>query len=214
MQAWGSQLQAAHRHPIDAVYGCYTCASRNESNSVSETDLPVWTEVANAADRLSLASTPAELHGALCGWLAAGGADVPAWPARVMADDALPAPTHGDPLDRLRGASVAQLGDTDFGFQLLLPDDSAPVAERAGAMFDWCRAFLGGFGLAVADSKLSEEAEEALGDIANLAAARIDEVDPDGDEEALAEIEEYVRMAVLLLHADCTLGPRHRQRLH
>lgn len=194
--------------------GCYTCTSRNESNRVSETDLPGWTDVANAADRLSLASTAAELHGALCGWLAAGGADEPAWLALVMADDALPAPTQGDPLDRLRGASVSQLGDTDFGFQLLLPDDSVPVAERAGAMFDWCRAFLGGFGLAVGDKKLSEESEEALGDIANLATARVDDVDPEGDEESLAEIEEYLRMAVLLLHADCTLGPRHRQRLH
>ena len=181
---------------------------------MSETDLPGWTDVASAADRLSLASTPAELHGGLCGWLAAGGEDVPGWPAVVMADESLPAPKPGDDLDRLRNASVSQLGDTDFGFQLLLPDDTAPVTERAAAMFDWCRAFLGGFGLAVADKRLSEEAEEALGDIANLAAARVDDVDPEGDEESLAEIEEYLRMAVLLLHADCALGPRHRQRLH
>jgi uncharacterized protein YgfB (UPF0149 family) len=203
-----------HRCGIGTMPSCYTCSSRNENKRVSEIELPGWTDVASAADRLSLASTPAELHGALCGWLAAGGEDVPAWPARVMADDSLPAPVSGDPLDCLRSASVSQLGDTDFGFQLLLPDEQVPVTERAGAMFDWCRAFLGGFGLAVADKKLSEEGEEALGDIANLAAARIDDVDPEGDEESLAEIEEYVRMAVLLLHADCTLGPRHRQRLH
>jgi uncharacterized protein YgfB (UPF0149 family) len=181
---------------------------------VSETDLPGWTDVANAASHLSLASTPAELHGALCGWLSAGGEEVAGWPAKVMADDALAIPMSGDPLDVLRIASAAQLGDTDFGFQLLLPDECTPVTERAGAMFEWCRAFLGGFGLAVGDKKLSEEGEEALGDIANLAAARINVVDPEGDEESLAEIEEYVRMAVLLLHADCTLGPRHRQRLH
>lgn len=195
--------------------GCYTsCPSRNENSRVSETELPDWTDVAIAAERLSLATTPAELHGALCGWLSAGGENVPAWLARVMADDALPTPAQGDLLDCLRSVSVSQLGDTDFGFQLLLPDDSVPVVERAGAMFDWCRAFLGGFGLAVADKKLSEEGDEALADIANLASARIDEVDPEGDEESLAEIEEYVRMAVLLLHADCTLGPLHRQRLH
>ena len=193
---------------------CYTWRSSHGDKRVSETDLPGWTDVATAADRLSLATTPAELHGALCGWLSAGGADVPGWPALVMADDALPAPASGDPLDVLRIASVSQLGDTDFGFQLLLPDEQVPVTERAGAMFEWCRAFLGGFGLAVGDKKLSEEGEEALGDIANLAAARVDDVDPEGDEESLAEIEEYLRMAVLLLHADCTLGPRHRQRLH
>ena len=181
---------------------------------MSETDLPGWADVVVATERLSLASTPAELHGALCGWLAAGGEDTPAWPAQVMADAALPTPAPDDALDRLRTASASQLGDTDFGFQLLLPDDDVAVVDRAAAMFDWCRAFLGGFGLAVADKKLSEEAEEALGDIANLAAARVDDVDPEGDEESLAEIEEYLRMAVLLLHADCTLGPRHRQRLH
>ncbi|MEO5629206.1 MAG: YecA family protein, partial [Thermomonas sp.] len=69
---------------------------------MSETDLPGWADVEVAADRLSLASTPAELHGALCGWLSAGGEDTPAWPAQVMADAALPAPAPDDALDRLR----------------------------------------------------------------------------------------------------------------
>ena len=64
------------------------------------------------------------------------------------------------------------------------------------------------------DKPLSEEGQEALGDLANLASARIEEVDPEQDEESLTEIEEYLRMAVLLLHADCAMGPRHRQRLH
>lgn len=180
---------------------------------MSETDLPGWADVAAAADRLSLASTPAELHGGLCGWLAGGGGDARSWPALVLADPALPAPANGDALDRLRTASAAQLSDADFGFELLLPGDD-DVVERAGAMFAWCRAFLGGFGLALGDKKLSDEGEEALGDIGNLAAARVDDVDAEGDEESLTEIEEYLRMAVLLLHADCAMGPRHRQRLH
>lgn len=181
---------------------------------MSATDLPGWDDVAAAAERLSLASTPAELHGGLCGWLAGGGVDAPDWPAKVLVDAELPAPAVDDALDRLRAASVTQLGDTDFGFELLLPEAADQVAERAAALFDWCRAFLGGFGLAVGDKPLSDEGEEALGDIGNLAAARIDDVDPESDEEPLTEIEEYVRMAVLLLHADCALGPRQRQRLH
>jgi len=180
---------------------------------VSETDLPGWADVAAAADRLNLATTPAELHGGLCGWLAGGGGDSRSWLALVLADPILPAPASGDALDRLRTVSASQLSDADFGFELLLPDEDE-VVERAGAMFAWCRAFLGGFGLSVGSKKLSEEGEEALGDIANLAAARVDDVDPEGDEESLTEIEEYLRMAVLLLHADCALGPKHRQRLH
>ncbi|MFT4178139.1 MAG: UPF0149 family protein [Thermomonas sp.] len=180
---------------------------------MSETDLPQWAEVAAASDALTLASSPAELHGALCGWLAAGGEDVAGWLAQVLADPALPQPVQGDALDRLRSVTAAQLSDPDFGFQMLLPDD-ADVTARAGALFAWCRAFLGGFGLAVGDKPLSEEGQEALGDLANLAAAQVDEVDPESDEESLAEIEEYLRVAVLLLHADCALGPRSRQRLH
>lgn len=180
---------------------------------MSETELPVWTEVAAAVDRLALASSPAELHGALCGWLAAGGADAAGWPALVMADPGLPAPQPGDALDRLRGASAAQLGDPEFGFQLLLPEGGKPI-DRAGALFAWCRAFLGGFGLALDGKPMSEEGQEALRDLANLGAAQIDEADDGSDEEALAEIEEYLRMAVLLLHADCALGMQHRQRLH
>lgn len=199
--------QASHRGRL------LHCGSPIEVTRVSETDLPGWADVAAAADRMALASTPAELHGALCGWLAGGGSDAAAWPALVLVDADLPAPTPGDPLDRLHAATVAQLADTDFGFELLLPDDEQ-VVERASAMFAWCRAFLGGFGLTLGDKKLSEEGEEALGDIGNLAAARVDDVDPEGDEESLTEIEEYVRMAVLLLHADCTLGPRRRQQLH
>ena len=31
---------------------------------------------------------------------------------------------------------------------------------------------------------------------------------------ALAEIEEFVRVAALLLHGDCVMGSRHRQPLN
>ncbi|WP_374249054.1 UPF0149 family protein [Thermomonas sp.] len=179
---------------------------------MASNELPDWIEVAQVADRMQLASTPAELHGALCGWLSGGGADATGWPALVLADPGLPAPKAGDALDRLRCASAAQLADPGFGFELLLPED-AGTKPRAEALFAWCRAFLGGFGLAVGQRPLSEEGQEALGDLANLAGAQLD-TEEDDDEESLAEIEEYLRMAVLLLHADCVLGARQRQRLH
>jgi uncharacterized protein YgfB (UPF0149 family) len=179
---------------------------------VSDNRLPDWNEVAQAADRLALASTPAELHGALCGWLAAGGADAPDWLAQVLANPDLPAPQPGDALDRLHRASLAQLDDPGLGFELLLPETD--VLARAEALFAWCRGFLGGFGLAVQGKALSDEGQEALRDLASLASAQVAENDDGSDEQALVEIEEYLRMAVLLLHADCVLAPRHRQRLH
>jgi uncharacterized protein YgfB (UPF0149 family) len=89
------------------------------------------------------------------------------------------------------------------------------VAVRAEGLFDWCRAFLGAFGLAVGNTPpLSAEGEEALADLARLAAAEPEAGEGDGEAEALAEIEEFVRVAVLLLHGDCVLAPRRRRGLH
>src|SRR3546814_13774135 len=69
-------------------------------------------------------------------------------------------------------ASAAQLEDQSFEFALLLPDDDAGLAERSGAPFEWCRGFLGAFGLAAGkDPPLSDESRDALTDIARLAAA-------------------------------------------
>jgi uncharacterized protein YgfB (UPF0149 family) len=86
---------------------------------------------------------------------------------------------------------------------------------RADALLAWCRGFLGGFGLASgASPPLSEEGGEALADLGRIAGSALDYDDPDADEDALAEIEEFVRVAALLLHSDCVLGPRHRRQLH
>ncbi|WP_372018439.1 UPF0149 family protein [Pseudoxanthomonas sp. 10H] len=180
-------------------------------------DLPAPEEVADAGRELALGATVPELHGALCGWLAGGGEDTVAWPARVLADDGVPAPAPGSALDRLRRGVVAQLGDGEFSFQLLLGDEGMALRDRAQALFDWCRSFLGGFGLAAgAKPPLSEEGAEALQDIARLAGASVQDIDEDEDEDedALSELEEFVRVAVLLLHGDCVLGPRHRRSLN
>lgn len=178
-------------------------------------DLPRWSSVDAEARALALSVAPSELHGALCGWMAGGGADTPDWLAQVLVDDQAPRVPEGGALDTLHAVSRSQFEDRDFGFALLLPDDDAPLSERSEALFDWCRGFLGGFGLAGGkDPPLSEEGREALDDLARLAAAT---PEPDGDEEdeaAYAEIEEFVRVAALLLHGDCVLGPRHRHRLN
>ena len=180
------------------------------------TRLPGTDAVLKAGREAGLVVSPAELHGALAGWLAGGGEDVPAWPARVMADDALPEPARDGTLDRLRQATRAQLDDGEFGFDLLLAPADAPLPRRSGALCEGCRGSLGGFGLAAgAEPPLSEDAKEALHDLARLAQAAGGGIDADEEgEDALAEIEEFVRVAVLLLHGDCVLGPRHRQRLN
>ena len=71
-------------------------------------ELPQPAEVEAEAASLGLATGAAELHGAICGWLAGGGATGPGWLGRVMADDAQPPPpADGATLDvyaRIEGA--------------------------------------------------------------------------------------------------------------
>lgn len=209
--AWGTATSGA-TGVIDTLPLDFRLANR--SNRMP--DLPTPEDIDEASRALQLGASVAELHGGLCGWLAGGGEDTAAWPARVLADPGLPAPAPGSALDGLRRATVAQLGDGEFSFELLLGDDDLPLRQRAQALFDWCRSFLGGFGLAAgAQPPLSEEGAEALQDLARLAGASVQEIDEDDeDESALSELEEFVRVAVLLLHGDCVLGPRHRRSLN
>lgn len=177
--------------------------------------LPAISDVDAQIRLFSLAIAPSELHGALCGWLSGGGTEHKDWLENVLVDDAIRSPETGSALDELMKASAAQLADRSFDFVLLLPDADASLAARSGAVFDWCRGFLGGFGLAAgAEPPLSPESVEALGDLAKLAAAQAQDGGDEDDEAALVEIEEFVRVATLLLHGDCVLAAQHRQRLN
>lgn len=182
---------------------------------MSAPDLPATAALEGEIRALALSVTVSELHGGLCGWLAGGGSADRGWLAKVMADPALPQVVEGSALHDMGVASAAQLGDRSFEFELLLPDADASLSERSGALFDWCRGFLGGFGLAAgAAPPLSEDSEEALADLAKLAAAQPQDDGDEEDEEALVELEEFVRVAALLLHGDCVMAAQHRQRFN
>jgi uncharacterized protein YgfB (UPF0149 family) len=182
---------------------------------VSSPDLPAAAALEGEIRALALSVPVSELHGSLCGWLAGGGASDDKWLGKVMADASLPTVAEGSALEDMRLASAAQLADRSFEFELLLPGADASLSERSGALFDWCRGFLGGFGLAAgAAPALSEDSREALADIAKLAAAQPQDEGDEEDEEALVELEEFVRVAALLLHGDCVMAAQHRQRFN
>lgn len=183
---------------------------------MTDAPLPAHAQVAAELDALEAALEPSDLHGSLCGYLAGGGKhDRKGWFAAVMSDPLVSPPAPDSALDQLYEASTRQLESPDFAFELLLPGEDRPVGERADGLLAWCRGFLGGFGLAAgAEPPLSEEAEEALADLARIAASDLSYDDPDADEDALEEVAEFVRVAVMLLHSDCVLGPRHRRKLN
>ena len=171
-------------------------------------------ELDGVCARLRLAMAASELHGSLCGFLAGGGhLDGASLLAALHLDGEETTPSADDlsVLDRVAQQSAAELADPELGFEPLLPPDDRPLPERADALGDWCRGFLGGFGLAGAGthSKLSEEAQEILRDLGTLAGAAFDFGDEGEDEDALIELHEFVRMAAMLLHAECA-GGRNR----
>jgi uncharacterized protein YgfB (UPF0149 family) len=179
-------------------------------------DMPEYTEVSEQIARMQLGVDAAELHGSLCGFLSGGESPGRSqWLPRVMSEPDPGVVERDSPLDRLFIATEALLESPDFGFELLLPPEAAPIGERGDALIGWCRGFLGGFGLAAGEHPpLSEDSADALRDLARMAASDLSYEDPENDEESLSEISEFVRVAALLLHGDCVLGPRHRKSLN
>ncbi|WP_414636646.1 UPF0149 family protein [Arenimonas sp.] len=179
-------------------------------------DLPTHAEIGAQIGDMRLGVDASELHGLLCGYLSGGGLLARNdWLAKVMADDDLSGADAGSVLDQMFENTSQLLESPDFGFELLLPDAELSVSERGDGLLSWCRGFLGGFGLAAgAKPPLSEESQDALNDLSRIAASDLAYDDPDTDEEALEEVTEFVRVAVLLLHSDCVLAPRHRRSLN
>ena len=168
--------------------------------------LPIThTQLGELLASLRLGVDPSDLHGSLTGYLCAGGkADARDWLAalRLEIDAAAAAAAGSTPLQQLFMECSAWLDDPDMRFEPLLPAADTPVDVRADALVEWCRGFLGGIGLAgAADaSSLSPDCAEILRDFSTIAASHFEYSDSEEDEGALAEVIEFIRVGVLLLH--------------
>ena len=148
-----------------------------------------------------------DLHGSLTGFLCAGGqANASDWLAALqlqLDEGERVAATRSVALQQLFADCAAWLEDPDLRFEPLLPAADTPVATRADALVEWCRGFLGGIGLAGTDrSALSADCAEILHDFGTIAGTHFEYADRDEDESALSEVIEFIRVGVLLLHAE------------
>ncbi|TAH46114.1 MAG: UPF0149 family protein [Dokdonella sp.] len=162
-------------------------------------------ELSDTLIRLRLSVSASDLHGSLTGLLCGGGkAQAGNWLAALELD-ADPGDAGNDPILRqFHRECREQLDDSELGFAPLLPDDETSIAERSEALAEWCRGFLGGFGLAgVGESPaLQADAREIMADFSAIAGSDFSQADNEEDEEALNEIIEFVRVSVLLLYAE------------
>jgi len=167
-----------------------------------------YDELDAAAARLQLAEDASGLHGSLCGFLAGGGRMGKQSLVEALhmdAEAATPSASDQALLERLVKQTETELADPELGFEPLMPADDRPLTERADALVDWCRGFLGGFGLGGAEThaKLSDEAQEILKDLGTIAASSFEFGDEAEDEDSLIEVHEFVRMGAMLLFAEC-----------
>jgi uncharacterized protein YgfB (UPF0149 family) len=167
-------------------------------------------EFANHLLDQGVLASPSQLHGCLCGILAAGAPAAPEYGLDALTQT-LDLVLHGELASRIMQLYVvteAALQDEEFTFHPLLPDDEEDIAQRTVALASWCQGFLAGFayvaaGEGKAEGVFSEECSEALRDMAALAQAEAaEDENEDEAEDSYIELVEYLRVAVVNVFMD------------
>ena len=170
-----------------------------------------YSEFAKTLATLRLGVEASDLHGSLTGFLCAGGrASIDDW-LDVLALDPDDSSLRGNAaLQQLFRNCSAQFEGAPAQIEPLLPAVGTALAQRADALVEWCRGFLGGFGLAGTTQRLalSADAKEVLVDFGRIAASRFDYSDSADDEQALADVLDFARMGATMLHREIIAGAR------
>lgn len=162
-------------------------------------------------EKLHLGVNASDLHGSLMGCLCAGApVDEGDWLDALQLDPGDEVVARNESLQRLYRSCRSQVDDLPARIAPLLPARTAPLAARAAALVDWCRGFLGGFGLGGANryAALPEDATEILHDLGVIAASHFDVGEQTDDAQALADVIDFVGTACSLLLREA----RSRQR--
>lgn len=174
------------------------------SKDIFPTELPDFDTLANALiEEGILTLSPSELHGVIAGHVAAGARFDPDTLLRMLADltDVSAFKQEASKLGLLSvyQATLVQLQSDSLAVELLLPDDDQALGDRVDALGSWCSGFLAGFGMQVATKHLSDQVNEAIQDLAQIAQIEADSEEEPGDEANFMEVAEYVRMALVLV---------------
>ncbi len=159
----------------------------------------------------------AEVHGTLCGLLAAiGGAAEAIFVPQTMGEQADDGPASQrlfDVLQKLAQETFADIAGDEFGLQVLVPDDQAVLADRLTAVAAWSQGFLHGIGAGLATIKQNEQLEqeplaELVGDLVAISQVETEGLEPsNAAEQELTELLEYLRVAAQLAFE--SLAPIH-----
>jgi uncharacterized protein YgfB (UPF0149 family) len=166
-------------------------------------------EIARVLGDMRSSVPAAESHGCMCGALcAASNYSLERWFEEIVPEEVPDTPLEDNlPLKLLFEDTVRALRGDEMQFEPLLPDDEVALQERARALSQWCQGFLYGFGTAVPPQTedIPANVDEILRDLTHIGRATVElakENDEENDEEeqAYAEVIEYVRVGVQLIH--------------
>lgn len=183
-------------------------------------EIDLYEQFAEVVAAHQLDTSAASLHGSLCGYLSSGGtAEGTLWVDEVLQDPDLTTELSSEAktlFSALSRVAREQLDDASMRFTPLLPADESDLPERVAALSEWCSGYLGGLGLGGRFSSkrtLSREGREALNDLERIARSVIElDEDTEGDEQAWAELVEFVRVGVQLVRLELN-EPNASERL-
>ena len=179
--------------------------------------LPEYYTFIESIGILGLPFSGSEIHGVMCAYLCAGAIKEGEAYLRALMTNHQDAGLRNAALALfgLYAVSQQQIAGFNFEFQLLLPDDDAPLLDRAQAFSEWCEGFMQGMRMAgiTGEQFHDEEAEEAFQHLAEFAELDCDSLQVnETDERALMEVSEYARMAVLQIYLDLHAEHRPKER--
>lgn len=172
--------------------------------------MPNYQKVNNIFSTVNQMPSAAEAHGMICGFICAGNKlDGKSWLDPILGraqniEKELLASCKLILLELYEISSI-KLQSFEFDFELLLPDDEESLQYRAEALSHWCQGFiiaLNRIGITEAEMQ-TQDAKEAISHIFEISKLNYDSIDiSENDEEAYAEVMEYVRMAVLMVYSE------------
>ncbi|MCU0760416.1 MAG: UPF0149 family protein [Steroidobacteraceae bacterium] len=153
------------------------------------------------ADSRALTDVP-EAHGTLAGALcAASDYRFEDWLREIYAEGRASHEVR-ERLEALFEDTRRALSAGQMQFDVMLPGDEVPIADRASALGQWCQGFLYGLGTSPipdADS-LPDEVAEIVRDLTSITQVAVDARETDeANEQAYMELVEFVRVGAQLL---------------
>jgi len=174
----------------------------NEKNQIE------YINIAELVDHYNLDVTSAELHGVIVGSICTARLNPleDSWinlltPYTTLDDDLLGHLTDG--LKIIYNITANALEGDGFEFAPALPDEDASSDFRTSELAAWCRGFIMAYQQYNPDNTiLTDDSLEAFQDLTEIAFVEVSDGEEDENEQALAELEEYIRISVQMIFDD------------